>query len=92
MLLFSITNFCPLTSALYFFACIQPQTIEAEPKCKEAMLAINCQTKWEIVLETAQKPSFTLLSSQYLLNLPGKYQVSFAYVSQSAGEQPVVPN
>lgn len=73
-----------LYTFLYVFS--HTETTEAEPKCKGAMLAISCPTTWDIVLETAQKPSFTLLSSQYLLHLPGKYQVSFAYVSQGAGE------
>lgn len=38
------------------------ETTEAETKCKPAMLAISCQTTQDIVLETAKKPSFTLLA------------------------------
>lgn len=75
---------------LYIFSHIE--TTETESKCKGAMLTLSCQTTWDIVLEIAQKPSFTLLSSQYLLYLPGKHQVSLVYVSQGAGEQPVVPS
>lgn len=38
------------------------ETTEAETKCKPATLAISCQTTQDTVLETAKKPSFTLLA------------------------------
>lgn len=69
------------------------ESTEAESKSKGAMLPFSCQTTWGMeTLERTQKPSFTLLSSQYMLYLPGKDQVSVAYVSQGTAEQPVVPN
>lgn len=53
------------------------ETTEAETKHKPATLAIRCQTTQDIVLETAKKPSFTLLAYLSICCLPGKYQVSF---------------